>query len=62
MFLHLTEIQSLSEQLLASLDECLEMAGVVDGEMQDPQAGFVFEEIAEVPYLYCLFNSHWITN
>ena len=54
VFLHLPELHGLSVQLLSSLDECMEMAGVVDGEAQNPQAGFVFEEIAEVIVLcYC---------
>ena len=48
MFLRIPEFYGLSVQLLASLDECMEMAGVVDGKAQNPQAGFVFEEIAEV--------------
>jgi son of sevenless-like protein len=47
VFLHLPELHALSVQLLSSLDECMEMAGVVDGEPQSPQAGFVFEEMAE---------------
>ena len=46
--MHLPELHALSVQLLSSLDECMEMAGVVDGEPQSPQAGFVFEEMAEV--------------
>ena len=46
--MHLAELYGLSVQLLASLDECIEMAGEVEGVAQSPQAGFVFEEIAEV--------------
>ena len=48
--MHLPELHALSVQLLSSLDECMEMAGVVDGEVQSPQAGFVFEEMAEVKF------------
>lgn len=48
MFLNLHELYELSVQLLASLDECMEMAGQVEGLPQCPQAGFVFEELAEV--------------
>ena len=51
MFLHLPELYALSVQLLASLDECIEMAGEVGGVAQSSQAGFVFEEIAEVKYI-----------
>ena len=47
-FLHLPELCSVSVKLLASLDDCMEMAGVVGGGAQSPQAGFVFEEMAEV--------------
>ena len=47
MFVHLPELYGLSVQLLASLDECVEMAGEIEGVAQCPQAGFVFEEIAE---------------
>lgn len=50
MFVNLPELYGLSAQLLASLDECMEMAGEVEGVAQCPQAGFVFEEIAEVKY------------
>ena len=46
--MHLPELYALSVQLLASLDECMEMAGEVEGVAHCPQAGFVFEEIAEV--------------
>ena len=37
-------------QLMGSLDECIEIAGEVEigGEGRYPQAGFVFEELAEV--------------
>lgn len=48
VFVNLPELYGLSVQLLASLDECVEMAGEVEGVGQCPQAGFVFEEIAEV--------------
>ena len=48
MFINLPELYGLSVQLLASLDECMEMAGKVEGVAQCSQAGFVFEEIAEV--------------
>ena len=53
MFVHLPELSGLSVQLLASLDECMEMAGEVEGVAQCPQAGFVFEEIAEVRNVRC---------
>ena len=48
MFVNLPELYELSVKLLASLDECMEMAGKVAGVAECPQAGFVFEEIAEV--------------
>ena len=48
VFVHLPELYTLSVQLLASVDECMEMAGEVEGVAQCPQAGFVFEEMAEV--------------
>ena len=48
VFVHLPELYALSVQLLASLDECMEMVGEVGGVAQSPQAGFVFEEMAEV--------------
>ena len=46
--MNLHELYELSVQLLASLDECIEMFGQVEGEQLCPQAGFVFEELAEV--------------
>lgn len=48
MFVNLPEIYGLSVQLLASLGECMEMAEKDEGVAQSPQAGFVFEDIAEV--------------
>lgn len=48
VFVHLPELYGLSVQLLASLDECMEMAGEVEGVARCTLAGFVFEEIAEV--------------
>ena len=48
MFVNLQELYGVSVQLLASLDDCMEMAGQVKGWGQCPQAGFVFEEVAEV--------------
>ena len=50
----------LSVQLVASLDECMEMAEVVDGKAQRPQAGFVFEEIAEVKILISCIVSPYV--
>ena len=52
VFVNLPELYKLSVKLLASLNECMEMAGKVEGVAQCPQAGFVFEEIAEVKYAF----------
>ena len=40
-------------QLVGSLEECIEMAGEMQGA-RCPQAGFVFEELAEVRLCMCL--------
>lgn len=48
IFGNLPELYELSVQLLASLEECIEMAGEMEGKERCPQAGFVFEELAEV--------------
>ena len=55
--MNLHELYELSVQLLASLDECIEMSGQVQGEQQCPQAGFVFEELAEV-HTSCITNTY----
>ena len=49
IFGSLQELHELSVQLLGSLEECVEMAG----EMEESclQAGFIFEEMAEVQSL-----------
>lgn len=62
VFVNLPELYGLSVQLLASLDECMEMAGEVEGVAQCPQAGFVFEEIAEVrdASVQCIYNMQYI--
>lgn len=51
MFVNLPELYGMSVQLLASLDECVEMAG--QDVAQCPQVGFVFEEMAEVSCINC---------
>ncbi len=45
--INLQELHEISAQLVGSLEECIEMSGE-DGEQGAPQAGFIFEEIAEV--------------
>ena len=46
IFGNLQELHELSVQLLGSLEESVEMAGEM--EEKCPQAGFVFEDVAEV--------------
>ena len=48
IFGNLPELYELSVQLLSSMEECIEMAGELEGEERCPHAGFVFEELAEV--------------
>ena len=47
IFGEIAELLELSIQLVDSLEECIEMAGEMQGA-KCPQAGFVFEELAEV--------------
>ena len=35
-------------RLLGDLDDCIEMAGEIGGESSVPQAGIIFEDLAEV--------------
>ena len=51
--INLQELYEISAQLVGSLEECIEMSGE-DGEQGAPQAGFIFEEIAEVSVAYPL--------
>ena len=50
----IAELLELSIQLVDSLEECIEMAGEMEGA-RCPQAGFVFEELAEVGVWKCAF-------
>ena len=47
IFGDISELHELAVQLVGSLEECIEMAGEMEGA-RCPQAGFVFEELAEV--------------
>lgn len=47
IFGDIAELHELSVQLVGSLEDCIEMAGEMEGA-RCPQAGFVFEELAEV--------------
>ena len=47
IFGEIGDLHELSVQLVGSLEECIEMAGEMQGA-RCPQAGFVFEELAEV--------------
>ena len=47
IFGDIAELHELSVQLVGSLEDCIEMAGEMQGA-RCPQAGFVFEELAEV--------------
>ncbi len=49
--LNLQELHESAAQLISSLEECIEMSGE-EGEKGVPQAGFIFEEIAEVSILH----------
>ena len=52
IFGDIAELHELSVQLVGSLEDCIEMAGEMQGA-RCPQAGFVFEELAEVTtYMY----------
>ena len=51
IFGDISELHELSVQLVGSLEECIEMAGEMEGT-RCPQAGFVFEELAEVCVVY----------
>ena len=48
IFGNLTELHELSVKLLADLDECIEMSGEIGGISSVPQAGIIFEDLAEV--------------
>ena len=47
---NLQELHEISAQLVGSLEECIEMSAE-ERERGGPQAGFIFEEIAEVNVL-----------
>ncbi len=48
IFGNLIELHELSVKLLADLDECIEMSGEIGGNSSVPQAGIIFEDLAEV--------------
>ena len=48
IFGNLTELHELSVKLLGDLDDCIEMSGQIGGESSVPQAGIIFEDLAEV--------------
>lgn len=48
IFGNLTELHELSVKLLTDLDECIEMSGEIGGDSSVPQAGVIFEDLAEV--------------
>lgn len=48
IFGNLTELHELSVRLLGDLDDCIEMSGEIGGESSVPQAGIIFEDLAEV--------------
>ena len=50
IFSNLTELHELSVKLLADLDDCIEMSGAIGvaGDSGVPQAGIIFEDLAEV--------------
>ena len=53
IFGNLTELQELSVKLLGDLDDCIEMSGQYGGDsgvpqVGVPQAGIIFEDLAEV--------------
>ena len=48
IFGNLTELHELSVKLLGDLDDCIEMSGQIGGESSVPQAGLIFEDLAEV--------------
>lgn len=53
IFGNLTELHELSVKLLGDLDDCIEMSGQYAGDSGDsqvnvPQAGIIFEDLAEV--------------
>ena len=55
IFGDIAELHELSVQLVGSLEDCIEMAGEMQGA-RCPQAGFVFEELAEVTmYSWCVY-------
>ena len=47
IFGEIQELYELSVQLVSSLEDCIEMAGELQGA-RCPQAGFVFDDLAEV--------------
>ncbi len=48
IFGNLTELHELSVKLLGDLDDCIEMSGQFGGDSGVPQAGIIFEDLAEV--------------
>lgn len=47
IFGNLTELHELSVKLLSDLDDCIEMSGEIGGQSSVPQAGIIFEDLAE---------------
>lgn len=48
IFGNLIELHELSVKLLGDLDDCIEMSGEMVGDSSVPQAGIIFEDLAEV--------------
>lgn len=48
IFGNLIELHELSTKLLGDLDDCIEMSGEIGGDSSVPQAGIIFEDVAEV--------------
>ena len=55
IFEPIMDVYELSVQLLASIEEMVEMASEMEGGTLYPQIGFSFEEVAEVIILCTLF-------
>ncbi|KAL5463373.1 hypothetical protein EMCRGX_G032266 [Ephydatia muelleri] len=63
IFGNLTELHELAVQFQCSLEECIEMSAEADkDEERHPQAGFVFEDLAEQEEFsaYCTYASNYM--
>ena len=58
IFGNLTELHELSVKLLGDLDDCIEMSGQFGGEAGVPQAGIIFEDLAEVSWTHPLLRAY----